>query len=119
MFWVIGYDTIYALQDREDDALVGVRSSALALGKHARLGIAICYLLALILWALALHQVRREGIALLALVPMALHLLWQSAMLKPDDGATRSPNSARTAVRACSCSPPAGSWGIAELAFGV
>ena len=38
--WVIGYDTIYALQDREDDALVGVKSSALALGRHARTGIA-------------------------------------------------------------------------------
>jgi 4-hydroxybenzoate polyprenyltransferase len=87
VFWVIGYDTIYALQDREDDALAGVRSSALALGKHARLGIAICYALALILWALALHQVRREGIALLTLLPIALHLFWQTAMLKPDDGA--------------------------------
>jgi 4-hydroxybenzoate polyprenyltransferase len=86
VFWVIGYDTIYALQDREDDALVGVRSSALALGRHGRLGITICYALALILWALALHQVRREGIALLALLPMALHVCWQAAMLKPDDG---------------------------------
>ena len=36
IFWVIGYDTIYALQDREDDALVGVKSSARALGRHAR-----------------------------------------------------------------------------------
>src|SRR6185503_18788416 len=53
IFWVIGYDTIYALQDREDDALVGVRSSALALGRHARTGIAICYGLALLLWAAA------------------------------------------------------------------
>src|SRR3954471_1327179 len=51
IFWVIGYDTIYALQDKEDDALVGVRSSALALGRHARLGITICYLIALGLWA--------------------------------------------------------------------
>ena len=40
VFWVIGYDTIYALQDKEDDALVGVKSSALALGRHARLGVA-------------------------------------------------------------------------------
>ena len=86
LLWVIGYDTIYALQDKEDDALVGVRSSALALGKHARLGVAIFYLLALILWAVALHFVRREGIALLALLPMALHFLWQVATLKPDDG---------------------------------
>src|SRR4051812_48043514 len=58
IFWVIGYDTIYALQDKEDDALVGVRSSALALGKHARLGVALCYLIALALWAVSLHLVR-------------------------------------------------------------
>src|SRR5688500_2325789 len=44
--WVIGYDTIYALQDREDDALVGVKSSALALGRHARAGILLFYMLA-------------------------------------------------------------------------
>ncbi|HEX8379461.1 MAG TPA: 4-hydroxybenzoate octaprenyltransferase, partial [Allosphingosinicella sp.] len=47
IFWVIGYDTVYALQDREDDALAGVKSSALALGRHARSGVAICYALAL------------------------------------------------------------------------
>ena len=87
VFWVIGYDTIYALQDKEDDALVGVKSSALALGKHARLGIFLCYLLALILWTLAIRAVRQEWYASLALVPMGLHLLGQVATLKPDDGA--------------------------------
>jgi 4-hydroxybenzoate polyprenyltransferase len=84
VFWVIGYDTIYALQDKEDDALVGVRSSALALGRHARLGIALCYLVALAFWAASLHFVRREWFALLALAPMALHLAWQAATLKPE-----------------------------------
>jgi 4-hydroxybenzoate polyprenyltransferase len=87
VFWVIGYDTIYALQDKEDDALVGVKSSALALGRHARLGIGICYLLALALWAAAIHAVRVEWFALLALLPMALHLLSQVVALRPDDGA--------------------------------
>ncbi|MET0373527.1 MAG: 4-hydroxybenzoate octaprenyltransferase, partial [Rhizorhabdus sp.] len=48
--WVIGYDTIYALQDREDDELVGVKSSARRLGRHARLGIGICYAFALLMW---------------------------------------------------------------------
>jgi len=86
IFWVIGYDTIYALQDKEDDALVGVRSSARALGRHARLGIAICYLAALCLWAAALHLVRSENFALLALLPMALHFAWQAATLSPDEG---------------------------------
>jgi 4-hydroxybenzoate polyprenyltransferase len=87
VFWVIGYDTIYALQDKEDDALVGVRSSALALGRHARAGIFFCYLAALILWGGAIHMVRIEWFALLGLLPMALHLFWQAATLNPDDGA--------------------------------
>jgi 4-hydroxybenzoate polyprenyltransferase len=84
--WVIGYDTIYALQDREDDALVGVKSSALALGRHARIGVLAFYLLALILWSLAVWRVRPDGLALAALLPVAAHLLWQAAALKPDDG---------------------------------
>ena len=41
--WVIGYDTIYALQDIEDDALVGVKSSARAMGRHVKAGVALCY----------------------------------------------------------------------------
>lgn len=86
IFWVIGYDTIYALQDREDDALVGVKSSALALGRHARTGIAVCYLLAPALWAVALWRVRPDGLSLIALLPMAAHLGWQVARLKPEDG---------------------------------
>jgi 4-hydroxybenzoate polyprenyltransferase len=87
VFWVIGYDTIYALQDKEDDALVGVKSSALALGNHARAGILLCYAVASILWTLAIREVRLEWWAPVALLPMALHLLGQVATLKPDDGA--------------------------------
>lgn len=87
IFWVIGYDTIYALQDKEDDALVGVKSSARALGRHARIGVSICYALALLLWALAFRQIRVEWFALIALAPLALQLLWQVATLKPDHGA--------------------------------
>jgi 4-hydroxybenzoate polyprenyltransferase len=87
VFWVIGYDTIYALQDREDDALVGVKSSALALGAHAKAGIAVCYVLALLLWAGAIWTVRAQWLAVLALLPMALHLFWQAATLRQEDGA--------------------------------
>ncbi|OWK32087.1 4-hydroxybenzoate octaprenyltransferase [Sphingomonas mucosissima] len=87
IFWVIGYDTIYALQDREDDALIGVRSSALRMGPHVRTGTGICYGLALFLWAAAFWLHRRDPLVWLALLPAALHLLWQVATLRPDDGA--------------------------------
>lgn len=82
--WIVGYDTIYALQDREDDALIGIGSSALSMGRHVRLGVTLCYALALTLWAAAIWQVRGQGLALAALLPMAAHLLWQVATLKED-----------------------------------
>jgi 4-hydroxybenzoate polyprenyltransferase len=85
--WVIGYDTIYALQDREDDALIGVRSSALRMGPHVRAGVAGCYALAVALWAAAMWQVRADPLALLALLPVAGHFGWQVVRLRPDDGA--------------------------------
>jgi 4-hydroxybenzoate polyprenyltransferase len=86
VFWVVGYDTLYAIQDKEDDALVGVRSSARRLGRKAALGVAVFYLLALGGWAMALWSVRPQALALLALVPAALHLLGQVLRADPDDG---------------------------------
>ncbi|WP_066532379.1 4-hydroxybenzoate octaprenyltransferase [Erythrobacter sp. CCH5-A1] len=83
--WVIGYDTIYALQDREDDAMVGIRSSALAMGTAVRGGIAAFYAAAIGLWALAFWLYRADPLALLALLPVAVHLAWQVASLDADD----------------------------------
>jgi 4-hydroxybenzoate polyprenyltransferase len=84
--WVIGYDTIYALQDIEDDMLVGVKSSARAMGRHVRGGVAVCYTLALACWAGALWAVRPDPLVLVALLPAALHLTGQVATLDPADG---------------------------------
>ena len=84
--WVVGYDTIYALQDREDDALIGVRSSALRLGRQVRGGVALFYLVALAFWGAAIWQVRADQLAVVALAPAALHLGWQVLTLDPEDG---------------------------------
>jgi 4-hydroxybenzoate polyprenyltransferase len=84
--WVVGYDTLYAIQDKEDDALVGVKSSARRLGRNAPLGIGLCYALALLLWGATLWSVRPDGLALLALSPAALHLASQALRADPDDG---------------------------------
>ena len=83
--WVVGYDTIYALQDREDDALVGIRSSAQALGARVRGGVAGFYAMALAFWGLALWLLRPDWLALVALLPVALHLGWQVLSLDPSD----------------------------------
>ena len=86
IFWVIGYDTLYAVQDIEDDALVGVKSSARALGPRVSLGVGVCYALALLGWAAAIWSVRPDPLALLALLPAAAHLARQVARADPDDG---------------------------------
>lgn len=84
--WVVGYDTLYAIQDKEDDALVGVKSSARKLGERARFGIGIFYLIAVLLWAGAIWTVRPDWVALLTLVPATVHLGWQVTRTDPDDG---------------------------------
>ncbi|MCT2398251.1 4-hydroxybenzoate octaprenyltransferase [Novosphingobium mangrovi (ex Huang et al. 2023)] len=84
--WCIGYDTIYALQDREDDVLVGIRSSALRLGARVRMGVAAFYALAVAFWALAFWAMRPDWVALVALVPVALHLGIQVLTLDTEDG---------------------------------
>ena len=85
--WVVGYDTIYALQDREDDALVGIRSSALRLGSNVRSGVGAFYAAALAAGALAFWLLRPDPLVLVALLPAALHLAWQVLTLAPEDGA--------------------------------
>jgi 4-hydroxybenzoate polyprenyltransferase len=84
--WVVGYDTLYAIQDIEDDALVGVKSSARRLGDRAPLGVGIFYAIAVLLWGAAIWTVRADWVALLALVPAALHLANQALRAQPRDG---------------------------------
>ena len=85
VLWCVGYDTIYACQDREDDAMVGIGSSALTLGRHVRAGVAGFYGAAIALWALAFWLLRPDWLVLLALAPAALHLAWQVATLDDAD----------------------------------
>ena len=83
--WVIGFDTIYALQDREDDALVGIKSSALRMGSRVQAGVSVFYTATVALWAAGVWLYRPDPVALLALAPVALHLVWQIATLDPSD----------------------------------
>ena len=84
--WVVGYDTLYAIQDIEDDALVGVKSSARRLGDRAPAGIAFFYAIAILLWGAAIWSVRPDWLALIALVPAAAHLASQVMRADPKDG---------------------------------
>ncbi|MEP6339314.1 UbiA family prenyltransferase, partial [Parasphingorhabdus sp.] len=86
VFWVIGFDTIYALQDREDDSLVGIKSSALRLGDNVRFGVLLFYVLALASWVAAFWMIRPDWLGLAGLIPIALHLFWQVGTLQSNDG---------------------------------
>lgn len=85
--WVFGYDTIYAIQDMADDREVGVKSSALGLGRHLRAGVATAYALAVAGLGLGFWLLLGTGIWVAALVAMALHLAWQSYRLDAGDPA--------------------------------
>lgn len=69
IFWILGYDTIYAHQDREDDALVGIRSTARLFGERSRSFLALCYALTL---AFLLTAGRLAGLGAGFYVVMAL-----------------------------------------------
>lgn len=85
--WVIGYDTIYAHQDIEDDALIGVKSTARLFDKNTKIAIFILYGIAIILWAITLSLVKVQGPAWAAFIGVVLHLGWQVQTLKIEDGA--------------------------------
>jgi 4-hydroxybenzoate polyprenyltransferase len=82
----MAYDTIYALQDREDDALVGIGSSARSFGRHVRAGVVGLYAIALACWAGAVWLVRPDSLALIALLPLGMQFAWQVLTLHTDDG---------------------------------
>ena len=86
VFWVLGYDTLYAIQDKEDDALVGVKSTARLFGNRAPAMLGLFYAFAVAGWTGAVWLVRPDWLALIALVPAALHLISQSLRADPADG---------------------------------
>lgn len=85
ILWVIGYDTIYAHQDREDDAIVGVRSTALLFGERTPFFLALFYGGAVLAFAAALWALGAPVIAYLGLVAFAAHLAWQIRTIDIDN----------------------------------
>ena len=107
IFWTVGYDTIYACQDIEDDMKIGVKSTARRFGKRVKLGVGVCYLATILLVCLAgvleFHSIVYEinEMPFIAYItdslsffpatvavfsPFAIILLWQIVTLKPDNG---------------------------------
>jgi 4-hydroxybenzoate polyprenyltransferase len=80
--WTIGYDTIYAMQDIEDDVIAGIKSSARYFGDHGREAIALCFAVAVVLAGLAAWTAGGGPIAFAGLAAFAGHLGWQVSKLK-------------------------------------
>jgi 4-hydroxybenzoate polyprenyltransferase len=83
--WVIGYDTIYAHQDRDDDALIGVKSTALLFGERTKPMLALFYGLAVILIGAAGYTAHAGVVFALGLAAFAVHLGWQIVRLDISD----------------------------------
>lgn len=85
IFWTLGYDTIYAHQDKEDDILVGIKSTALKLGDATPLWIVLFYTSTIALAALAGWLAELNWTFYPALLPAIAHLVWQVATLDIHD----------------------------------
>ncbi len=87
LFWTLGYDTIYAHQDRDDDMLVGIKSTALRLGEDSRIWIGGFYLLATLLFAGAGWLAGAGPFYFAGCVLVATHFAWQIWRLDIDNPA--------------------------------
>jgi 4-hydroxybenzoate polyprenyltransferase len=87
VFWTLGYDTIYALQDVEDDAMVGVKSSARRLGANVRGGVGAFYAVSVVLAGLAGAAAGLGPLFWVGLALFAAHLARQTVRVRREDGA--------------------------------
>ncbi len=85
--WVIAYDTIYAHQDREDDMMIGIKSTALLFGANTKRALAIFYSAAVVLITIACLMAGAGWITLVGLALFAVHLAWQVKRIDIDDPA--------------------------------
>jgi len=85
--WVIAYDTIYAHQDREDDMMIGIKSTALLFGADTRRALTLFYSAAVVLIGIACVLAGGGWITLLGLAGFAAHLAWQVRSIDIDDPA--------------------------------
>ncbi len=87
VLWTVGYDTIYAHQDKDDDLAIGLRSTALTLGDATRPGVALLYAGAIVMWAVAGALAGAGPAFFLALVLAGGQFVWQLATLVTEDAA--------------------------------
>ncbi|GLR64040.1 4-hydroxybenzoate octaprenyltransferase [Marinospirillum insulare] len=82
LVWTVGYDTAYAMEDREDDLKIGVKSTAVFFGDYDRFAIGVTQLVTLVLLALAGLAFERGNIFYLGLLAMAGFFIWQQWLIR-------------------------------------
>lgn len=82
LFWVIAYDTEYAMVDRDDDLRIGMKTSAITLGRFDVAAVMLCYLIFLSIWAFALVQYAQSAIYLVAIGAAGLQALWHGWLIR-------------------------------------
>jgi 4-hydroxybenzoate polyprenyltransferase len=85
VLWTLGYDTIYAHQDREDDELLGIKSTAIRFGEQTTTFVSVCYGGAILLWLLAGFLAGTHLIFYTAVVLVSLQMAWQVSTLDIHD----------------------------------
>ena len=83
--WTLGYDTIYAHQDKEDDALVGIRSTAIKFGGKTKRWLWLFYIMAIVLFGAAAEILNLGWLFYLGLAIAVAHFAWQITILDLDD----------------------------------
>ena len=82
LFWVLAYDTEYAMVDRDDDLKIGMKTSAITLGRFDVLFVMLCYGIYLVIWAAMLQSLGLNGIFWLAIAAAAAQAMWHLALIR-------------------------------------
>jgi 4-hydroxybenzoate polyprenyltransferase len=82
LFWVIAYDTEYAMVDRDDDLKIGIKTSAITLGRFDVAGIMLSYLIFIAIWALALMAQAQSALFMVAIGLALLQALWHGWLIR-------------------------------------
>ena len=81
LFWVLAYDTEYAMVDRDDDLRIGMKTSAITLGRFDLAAVMVFYLFYVLIWALALVQYAQSAIFLIAIGVAAAQAVWHGSLI--------------------------------------
>ena len=82
LFWVLAYDTEYAMVDRDDDLRIGMKTSAITLGRFDVVVVMVCYLINLSIWALALANHAHHAMFYIAFGVALVQVAWHYTLIR-------------------------------------